>query len=38
MTFEELKQRDEQYVLGTYGRNPIDIDRGSGATLYSKVR
>lgn len=34
MTFEELKQLDEQYVLQTYGRNPIALDRGEGATLY----
>ena len=34
MTFEELKQLDEQYVLQTYGRNPIAIDHGQGATLY----
>ena len=34
MTFEELKALDEQYVLQTYGRNPIAIDHGHGATLY----
>ncbi len=34
MTFEELKQLDRQYVLQTYGRNPIALDRGEGATLY----
>lgn len=34
MTFEELKALDEQYVLQTYGRNPIAIDHGRGATLY----
>lgn len=33
MTFEELKALDSQYVLQTYGRNPIAIDRGQGATL-----
>ena len=34
MTFEELKQLDEQYVIQTYGRNPIAMDHGQGATLY----
>ena len=34
MTFEELKQLDEQYVLQTYGRNPIALSHGKGATLY----
>lgn len=34
MTFDELKQLDGQYVLQTYGRNPIAIDHGMGATLY----
>lgn len=34
MTFEELKALDGQYVLQTYGRNPIAIDHGQGATLY----
>ena len=34
MTFEELKQFDEQYVVQTYSRNPIAIDHGQGATLY----
>ncbi len=34
MTFEELKTLDGQYVLQTYGRNPIAIDHGTNATLY----
>ena len=34
MTFEELKQLDGQYVVQSYGRNPIAIDHGQGATLY----
>ena len=34
MTFEELKSLDGQYVIQSYGRNPIDIDRGTGATMY----
>ncbi len=34
MTHEELKALDGQYVMGTYGRFDVDIDRGKGATLY----
>ena len=34
MTFEELREKDSQYVIQSYGRNPIAIDRGQGATLY----
>jgi len=34
MTFEQLKSLDEQFVLQTYGRNPIAIDHGENATLY----
>ena len=34
MTFEALKELDSQYVIQTYGRNPIAIDHGQGATLY----
>ena len=34
MTFEELREKDGQYVVQSYGRNPIAIDRGQGATLY----
>ncbi len=34
MNFEELKALDSQYVMQSYGRFPVDIDHGSGATLY----
>ena len=34
MTFEELKALDSRYVVQSYGRNPIAIDHGQGATLY----
>lgn len=34
MTFEELRELDSQYVVQSYGRNPIAIDHGQGATLY----
>ena len=35
MTFEELKALDDAYIMHTYGRFPVDIDHGEGATLYS---
>lgn len=34
MTFEELRELDRQYVVQSYGRGPIAIDHGQGATLY----
>ena len=34
MNFSEIKSLDESYVLQTYGRNPIAIDHGRGATLW----
>ena len=34
MNFAEIKALDEQYVLHTYGRNPVAIDHGKGATLW----
>ena len=34
MTFEELREKDSHYVVQSYGRNPIAIDHGQGATLY----
>ena len=34
MTFEESRELDSQYVVQSYGRNPIAIDHGQGATLY----
>ena len=35
MTFEEIKNLDEQYVMHSYGRNPVAIDHGKGATMWS---
>ena len=35
MTFAEIQEKDSQYILNTYARNPIAIDHGKGATLYS---
>ena len=34
MTHEELKALDGRHVMQTYGRFDVDIDHGSGATLY----
>ncbi|USF26557.1 Acetylornithine aminotransferase [Firmicutes bacterium ASF500] len=34
MTFEEIKNLDEQYVMHSYSRFPVAIDRGEGATLW----
>lgn len=35
MNSTQIKERDRQYVLGTYARNDLCIARGSGATCYS---
>ena len=34
MTFEELRAKDKEYVQQTYGRFPVAIDHGKGATLW----
>ena len=34
MNFEEIKALDEQYVMHTYGRFPVAIDHGEGATVW----
>lgn len=34
MTGAELKALDSQYVMQTYGRFPVAVDRGEGAKLY----
>ena len=34
MTFEEIKTLDEQYVMHSYGRFPVALDHGKGATLW----
>lgn len=34
MTFEELKNKDSQYICNTYGRYPLAIARGEGCSLY----
>lgn len=34
MNYEELKALDEQYVMQCYGRFPVGIDHGKGATVW----
>ncbi len=34
MTFEEIKSLDEQYVMHSYSRFPVAVDRGKGAVLW----
>ncbi len=34
MTYQELKAEEEQYVMQTYGRFPVALDHGKGATLW----
>lgn len=34
MTYQELKAEESKYVMNTYGRFPIAIDHGEGATLW----
>lgn len=35
MTSQQLMQQDAEHVMQTYGRFPLAIDHGEGATLYS---
>ena len=34
MTSEAIKALTGQYIMNTYGRFPVAIDHGEGATLY----
>ena len=34
MTSQEIKALTGQYIMNTYGRFPVVIDHGQGATLY----
>ena len=34
MTYQELKAEENKYVMNTYGRFPIALDRGEGATVW----
>lgn len=36
MSFEEIRDKDKQYISGTYNRFSTDICSGEGATLYSE--
>ncbi len=35
MNSTEMKERDQKYILGTYARNDLCIEKGSGAVCYS---
>ncbi len=35
MTSQEIKSLTSQYIMNTYGRFPVAIDHGQGATLYT---
>lgn len=35
MNSNDIKARDQQYILGTYARNDLCITKGKGATCYS---
>lgn len=34
MNFNEIQKLDNEYVMHTYGRNPVAIEYGKGATVY----
>ena len=34
MTSQEIKALTDQYIMHTYGRFPVAVDHGEGATLY----
>ena len=34
MTFQEIKTAEETYVMHTYGRFQIALEKGQGATLW----
>lgn len=34
MGFEEIKQKDEEYIMHTYGRYSVALDHGKNATCY----
>jgi len=34
MNFEQIKELEEKYVIHSYGRHPVAIDHGKGATLW----
>ena len=36
MTLDTMLEKDNKYILGTYGRFPIAIDHGEGVKVYTK--
>ena len=34
MTSQQIKALTDQYIMHTYGRFPVALDHGQGATLY----
>ena len=34
MNYQELKAEENKYVMNTYGRYPIALDHGEGATVW----
>ena len=34
MTFEQIKENDSQYIMNTYGRFPVALVKGKGATAW----
>ena len=34
MNFEQIKTLEDQHVIHSYGRHPVAIDHGKGATLW----
>ncbi len=36
MTFEQIKEQDNQYIMNTYGRFPVALVKGKGATAYDE--
>ncbi len=34
MSFEALREQDQQYIVGTYGRYPIALERGEGVRVW----
>lgn len=37
MTAEEIKKKDSEYIMHTYGRFDIVLDHGKGATLWMRT-
>ena len=37
MNYQELKSEEQKYVMNTYGRFPIALDHGAGATVWDMI-